>query len=155
MTEKNFKFVRRFDYLQFRLDVLSALIDKEATAVIKRELNVSVRELRILRMINAQPMINQGELARLVALEKTIVSKLLSALSGRHLIYRTINADDARQTNLHLTEEGLAVVTSADIKTRNLERKILSPLSSEEVDSLLLSLKKLISHVSSMSEDKK
>lgn len=141
-----FRSGRRFDYLQFRLDVLSALLDKEATAVLRKELNVSVRELRILRMINVQSLINQSELARFVALEKTIVSKLVSSLNSRNLIYRTINSDDARQINLHLTDEGLAIVKNADIRTRLLEKKFLSVLTSEELDSLFGSLKKLILH---------
>lgn len=139
---------RRFDYLQFRLDLLSTLIDKEASAIFEPQFGVSVRQLRILRMTNARPGIGQSELAQLVALEKTIVSKLLSSLERKRLVRRSINSLDARRVNLRVTSAGLQIIEEADRKTKNWEKEFLSVLAPEELDALMKSIKKLILHAS-------
>ncbi len=139
---------RRFDYLQFHLDLLSTLIDREASAIFEAQFGVSVRELRILRMTNARPKIGQSELADLVALETTIVSKSISQLVRKRLIRRSINSIDARRVNLRVTRAGLKIIEEADRKTRTWENDFLSVLTSEELDSLMKSLKKLTVYAS-------
>src|SRR5688500_6532504 len=98
------------DFLTFRLDVLSDQAKQIASNVYEQACGVSLRELRILRQAYHRPGITQSEVAAGAYLEKTLVSKLVTALSRRGLLVRRIGEEDARWVQLFLTEEGTSIV---------------------------------------------
>lgn len=133
----------QFDYLQLRLDILSSMINSIASPIHEREFGVSVRELRVLRFAKARPGLTLGQLTQLTALEKTIVSKLVSGLVKSGWLTRHVGVEDARHINLRLTKKGMDLVSRADSFSKKWQSQFLSALTQEELRALLESLEKL------------
>jgi DNA-binding MarR family transcriptional regulator len=91
------------------MDVVNDQAKQMASAIYEEACGVSLRELRVLRLANGRPGITQGEVSSLARLEKTLVSKLVTALARRDLLVRKIGTEDARWVQLHLTAEGREV----------------------------------------------
>ncbi|MGO4612301.1 MarR family transcriptional regulator, partial [Variovorax sp. 2RAF20] len=66
----------------------------------ENEFGVTVRDLRVLRLVALEPGLTLSRLIELTLLEKTQVSKLVSALVRQGLLSRQIGELDARQINL-------------------------------------------------------
>ena len=136
----------RIDFLPFQLSVLSDLINELADPIHKKILAVSVRELRVLRLIHAEPGINSSSVLLKCALEKTTLSKLIGKLVKRGYVSRTINAYDARYMNLCLTSAGVDVVVRADKFSAKWVENFLCVLNKEEIALLEVCLNKLQTH---------
>jgi DNA-binding MarR family transcriptional regulator len=124
------------DYLTFHFDVLSGLMKQRATAVYQERAGVSLRDLRVLRFVAAEPGISPSRLVALSHLEKTTVSKLLTLLAQRGFLTREISVDNAKYVNLLLTEAGKRVVAECDVLGRQMEESMLSVLSVRERETL-------------------
>jgi len=120
------------DFLTFRIDVFNDQAKQLATDVYEETHGVTLRELRVLRLAYATPGITQGEVVAASRLEKTLVSKLVTALVRRQLLLREIGAEDARWVHLHLTEEGRYIVQQCNRLGKKMERSLLSVLSDSE-----------------------
>ena len=120
------------DYVTFRLDVLVSIAKDDASLVYETQTGVSLQDLRVLRNIAFQPGLIQGQLVDLCYVEKTSVSKRVSALEQRALLHRQPGERDARQARLMLTAAGEDVVSRCEVLGRQLERDMLSTLSVTE-----------------------
>src|SRR5690606_19289642 len=76
-------------------------------------------------------------------IEKTLTSKSLAVLVSRKLVLRAIDPNDARQTNLYLTAEGIEKVKAADAIGCHMEANMMSVLSEAETEILKRCLEKL------------
>lgn len=136
--------------LNVKADYINVLLDKAAERTRERgsriyeiEFGVSLRDLRLLRTIGNAPGISMGELVQVSAIEKTLASKLISALVRRNLVKRHIGVEDARQIRLSLSEEGISLVLKAEPLGQELEARFLDCLSEKEVQTLRRILEKL------------
>jgi len=137
------------DFLTFRMDVVNDQAKQIASAMYEEACDVSLRELRVLRLAHGRPGISQGEVSSTARLEKTLVSKLVTTLARRELLVRQIGAEDARLVQLHLTPQGREIVKRCDRLGRKMEKSLLSALSGEEVEVFEACLAKLTAHVES------
>lgn len=135
------------DFVTFRLDVVSDQAKQIATAMYEQACNVSLRELRVLRLAYHTPGITQGEVVSASRLEKTLVSKLVTVLARRGLLVREIGVDDARCVQLQLTDEGRDVVRQCNRLGRKMEKSVLSVLTAEELATFESCLAKLTERV--------
>jgi DNA-binding MarR family transcriptional regulator len=118
-----------------------------AQQAVFRDFASSVGELSpgrvgILLLLEANPGVTQGRLARAVSLDRSTMVGIVDALEGRGLIERRRGAD--RRTNaLWLTEQGRASVTRLKRRIQAHERRVGARLSAEERSQLLALLEKL------------
>ena len=105
---------------------------------------MSIRDLRLLRLIGAVPDISMGLLVEQAGLEKTLASKHVSGLVQRGLVDRHVSRSDARQILLTLSDEGEAIVRKAEPIGHEMEVRFLDALTENEVASLRRILCKLI-----------
>lgn len=120
------------DYVTFRLDILVSIAKEDASRVYERESGVSLRDLRVLRNVAHQPGMMQGLLVERCYIEKTSLSKRVSALAAKGLLTRESSANDARQALLHLTPLGQETVEHCERTGRRLERAMLASLTERE-----------------------
>ena len=132
------------DYLNVLLDIASERTRDRGSRVYELELGVSIRELRVLRSIAVKPGISIGEVVQACAIEKTLVSKHVSALVERDLVRRSVGDADARQIRLHLTPAGIELVQAAEPIGQEMEARFLDCLSVADVDNLRRILLRLI-----------
>lgn len=132
------------DYINVLLDTAAERTRERGSRVYEIEFGISLRDLRLLRLVGNSPGISMGELVKLSAIEKTLASKLVGALVRRGFIKRQVGVDDARQIHLSLTETGVDFALKAEPLGKKLEARFLHCLSENEIRMLTQILQKLI-----------
>jgi len=132
------------DYLNVLLDLASERTRDRGSRVYEIELGLSIRDVRLLRMIGGAPGITMSQLVQTCGIEKTLVSKLVSSLVQRDLVERRIGTRDARQIQLALTDAGVDVVLRAEPIGQEMEARFLDCLNATEIQTLRRTLHKII-----------
>lgn len=133
----------KLDYVTFKIDVVNERAKAIASKVYEQKVGLSLRELRLMRFIATQPGLTVTRLVEQTHIEKTLTSKALAALVKRKLVLRAIDPQDARQTNLYLTTEGIDKVKTADVVGRHMETNMMSVLTEAETETLKHCLEQL------------
>ena len=107
-------------------------------------LSVSVSESRALVQLLASHGIAQGELAGLLGLEKSTVSRLAAGLERKGWIRRGRDEGNQRYVRLYLTPEGGQVATRVWAAWHSRQARILAELSAEERAGLSAGLRGLV-----------
>ncbi len=118
-------------YLTYKLDLIKSLATRAADEAYGAELDLRVRELRVLRPVHENPGISATELRRLLVLEKTLMSKNLALLEQRGLIRRETDPADNRVQRLYLTEAGEEAWRKGEKIGRQMEAQMFSQLPPE------------------------
>ncbi len=140
--------IRAHEYLTYKLDVIKTIAVDAASERYAQATGLRVRELRLLRLIHDYPDITASEIKKRLILEKTLVSKHLSALEAQGYIQKSADPKDNRLHRLSLTAAGLAVWQRCEKIGSELERQMFNELTAAEWQTLnqllnksLLSLK--------------
>lgn len=134
-------------FLSYRLDLLSESVAAIVSQIYEREVNLTLRELRVLRTVGSNPGIAHSDMVKQVLFEKSLVSRLVSGLVKRSYLKRSIDADDARRLPLTMTKKGATLLEKADQLGLAMNEAWLSVLSSDEQKSLYQQLDKLTTGV--------
>jgi DNA-binding MarR family transcriptional regulator len=132
------------DFLNFKLDMASALLMERANVVYRTHWDLDVRSLRVLRLVQACPDITPKEVSTRAMLEKTLLSKTLSLLESRELISRHTHPVDRRSVGLRATALGTQVAEDSSIVGAELEDRLIGTLSPQERETLNRLLSKLV-----------
>jgi DNA-binding MarR family transcriptional regulator len=132
------------DFLNFKLDMASALLMERANVVYRAHWDLDVRGLRVLRLVQACPDITPKEVSTRSMLEKTLLSKTLSLLESRELISRHTHPVDRRSVGLRATALGTQVAEDSAIVGAELEDRLIGTLSPQERETLNRLLSKLV-----------
>jgi DNA-binding MarR family transcriptional regulator len=104
---------------------------------------ITVVEFTVLRAIGLNPGLRQGVLADVLYIKWPSMTKLISSLELRRLIKREIPSHNRRSIELHLTDEGKALVEQYEPVFKQTESDIFSMLSDEEYQQLEVLLRKV------------
>ena len=118
-----------------------------ANDVYESECGQSVRDLRILRLVDDNPGITFSELVTEAKLERSLTSRILGKLIDDGLVRRKLRKNDARQFNLGTTTKGHQTRDTASVFGDVMERYLLQPLSDKEREMLFTCLRKLTTWV--------
>ena len=105
---------------------------------------VSASEARALIELVSARGIAQGELARLLALDKSTVSRLAAGLERKGWISRGRDEDNQRYVRLYLTPEGRDVAGRLWDAWRSRQARVLAALSADERAGLAAGLSGLL-----------
>lgn len=119
-------------YLTYKLDLIKSLATRAADQAYQRELDLRVRELRVLRPLHEYPGISATELRRLLVLDKTLMSKNLAYLEQRGLIRREVDPSDNRVQRLFLSAEGERAWRVSERLGRQMEAEMFGELAPEQ-----------------------
>ncbi len=115
-----------------------------ARATVRRADAVSPSEARALIELVSARGIAQGELAGLLGLEKSTVSRLAAGLERKGWIRRGRDEDNQRYVRLYLTPEGRVVAGRVWAAWQSRQARILGALSAEERAGLSAGLRGLV-----------
>lgn len=96
---------------------LNGVIDDAVEAALRRAADLSTVEYVLLDVLRCQHGVHHlrmNQIARATALSKSATTRLVNRMEDRGLLRRYLCADDRRGIYTELTEEGLALVRSAD-----------------------------------------
>lgn len=119
---------------------LSALLDRCSHYLAHRIRGSKRGRENMMAIISQRPGITQKELAEVLGIQPASVSELLMKLEYKGLVLREKDEQDRRSMNVHLTEEGQALLTEP-------KDEITDPfeaLSADEQDQLRTILEKLL-----------
>ena len=95
------------ELLSYRLHQVANLLSRGAEMRYRREFGVSLWEWRTVALLGGagEPQ-SLNELARAAGMDKGQMSRVVSGLTGRKIIFRETDAKDARRIRLSLTQSG-------------------------------------------------
>ncbi len=110
-------------------------------------------QFAVLTAVDAYPGVEQGFLARAVALDRSTMGSLVGRLEARGLITRSTPAEDGRKRLLHLTDDGATTLRDAYARARALDRLLMKGCTEAEQEALLRQLNALSEYWESLVED--
>ncbi len=131
------------DLLSYRVHKLAGALSRGAASRYKREFGVSLVEWRTIALLGDVAPLSLKQLAALAALDKSLVSRTITALADRHLVQRDISTADGREVELRLSPAGIALHAGLMRAASERDTAFHDALSVEEravLDSLLLKL---------------
>lgn len=108
------------------------------------ELELSLYEYVVLRLVGMGAGTSQGEIGRLHGIDRTTMVSLVDKLEKRELLQRSRNAKDRRSYHLSLTPRGAKELARAKRVVKREQDSYLSPLSEEEWQTVRGCLRRLI-----------
>jgi DNA-binding MarR family transcriptional regulator len=124
------------DSLTYRLNVLADEAIEMGEPMFQRHVGCSIREMRVLRIVDDNPGINFAEIVRATRLERSLTSRLIQRLLGLGFIERRPTPGDARLYRLFATELGRRKRADAQRLTEEAEAIIASPLTPKQLRAL-------------------
>jgi len=110
-------------------------------------------QFAVLSAVDAYPGVEQGSLARAVALDRSTMASIVRRLTERGFIVRVIPADDGRKRLLHLTEQGQQSLREAYARARKLDALLMQGIDAAEQEDLLDRLNRLSEHWERLVDD--
>lgn len=130
-----------------RLTFLLEIIANEAIAgndaIFVRELGYSIREIRVLRIVDDSPGVTFVDICQKSGLERSLTSRILQKLIGDGLLLRTSSGSDARKYHLSTTAEGKALRQRGRIMSDALESLLLAPFPGQDRGRLFEQIERL------------
>ena len=130
--------------LTHRLEVLANEAIRANDPLFVREIGCTIREYRVLRMIDEHGGIAFNEIMHVTGLERSLVSRLIRTLLERELIYRVNSPQDARRFGLFTTKQGKALCQQGRELSRAAEAVLFAPLQADEVEKLYTVLGEMV-----------
>ena len=129
--------------LTFRLDSLAQTSITANDAIFVQLLGLTIREVRVLRLIDDQPGTTFVDITAMTALERTQASRIIQRLIALKLVRRKNSRSDARRFELFTTSAGQKLRAKAKNVSNALEAILLEPLTPLEVRALDGALERL------------
>lgn len=130
-----------------RLTYLLEIIADEAIAgndaIFLRELGYSIREVRVLRIVDDNPGITFVEIWEKSGLERSLTSRILQKLIGDEMLTRTSSGTDARKYHLSTTDKGKVLRQRGRVMSDVLETLMLDPFTAEDRARLFAQIERL------------
>lgn len=117
----------------FRLGLLSAEAGAMVVRLCEGRYGITRREWRVLGLLHGHEGMPPSVLAERVQLDRARTSRAISALVKKKLIMRSPTPSDRRGARLALTAQGVRLYQELMPEVQDINRRILSVLSSEEM----------------------
>ncbi len=124
------------DLLSYRVHKLAGALSRGAASRYRREFDVSLVEWRTMALLGDYSPLSLKQLAALAALDKSLISRTVTALADRGLVERTVSQADAREVALKLSPAGVALHAGLMQAARERDVAFRGVLSAEELDVL-------------------
>jgi DNA-binding MarR family transcriptional regulator len=131
------------DLLLYRLSRLQATAGGIALRYCEGQFGITRREWRILALLAAVGPQGSSDLAEHASLDRSRTSKAVTSLVGKKLLLRTTKKGDARQVNICLSPEGVALHAELFPLISQLNQSVLAALQPAEVSLLSDMLERL------------
>jgi MarR family transcriptional regulator, temperature-dependent positive regulator of motility len=110
-------------------------------------------QFAVLTAVDAYPAVEQGSLARAVALDRSTMASIVRRLEERGLITREVPREDGRKRLLRLTDEGSATLQAAYRRARALDVLLIEGIAVEAQRDLLTRLNAIAERWEGLVED--
>jgi DNA-binding MarR family transcriptional regulator len=133
-------------YLPYRLSILSNRVSSMIAETYSDKFALSIIEWRIMAVLGEYPDVSADEVSSKTQIEKSILSRAINKLLGRHLVAREFNPSDKRRSMLNLTETGLSVYEEIVPVAYEMETELLACFNKEEQEKFSELVDRLYDH---------
>lgn len=137
-------------FLPYRLSIISNKVSATIAQTYQDKFALSIVDWRIMAILGEYPGASADEVCQRAQMEKSIVSRAVSKLLKRNLIYREFDENDRRRSRLTLTELGISVYDDVVPLSYRYEQQLKECFSQQECEQLNSLLEKLYDHVRMM-----
>ncbi len=134
------------DVIVFKLARLVGLNERTGQRWTQKLFDLSINEWRLLALTQAHGPAHPGDLADLMLMDKSQLSRLIKALGAKGLIKNKLDPKDARAVVLSLTARGRTLYDDVIKEVIRRNERVLAPLSTAEVQVFDEMLGRLIDH---------
>ena len=124
------------EFLPYRLSVLSNRISSLIATTYESRFGLRIPEWRVIAVLGETPGLNATEIALRTAMDKVAVSRAVSDLVSKGLVYRGASQSDGRISHLHLSEAGKQIYSEIVPLALSYEQRIFSVLDDESLIAL-------------------
>lgn len=129
MTEHS----RLNEFVPYLLSITSNAVSGRISQEYRTRFGLSVPEWRVMAVLGDSGALTQRELTRLTVMDKVAVNRACKVLEERGLASRRPNAQDGRSHLLELTESGVRMHDEIMPLALEMERRLFSNFTPEEV----------------------
>ena len=119
-----------------------------------RASGASVAQWRVLKILERQPGLNQGQIAELLEVEPITACRMIDRLEEAGLVERRRDPSDRRAWRIHLTGKADPVIADLHLLAGEMIEDALQGLSPERRDALIATLNLIRSNLTSVPEGK-
>ena len=131
------------DLISYRLSRAANLMSRGAALRYRREVDVSLGEWRALALLAGDVPLSLTRLARDGGLDKAQMSRVVTGLVARGLVRRESSSENARVSELSLTQSGRAIYAHLMTAAAERDRAFRAALEPEELQILESAIEKL------------
>ena len=140
---KKRKILKLEKFLPYRLSVLSNNVSANIAKTYQDKFALSITEWRIMAILAEYPEISADAVCNKTQMEKSIVSRAVSKLLDRKLIFREFDPEDRRRSMLTLSDTGLSVYDEIVPISSEYEKQLIACFSIDEYHNFMKLLDKL------------
>lgn len=96
---------------------------------------------------NRKNIINQRDIEREFELTNPTVNGILNRLENKRFIKRVVSLNDARNKEIMITDKSISLIVEMKKKAKNMENKMTSGITKEELDTFYQVIKKMFNNV--------
>lgn len=123
---------------------ISNLMKREIDKLLGKKDSITKSQGMVLRLLTmSKKPVYQKDIEKELYIRRSTATNILNIMEQRNLIKRIPNKEDARKKQIVLTEKGRELEEKNYYKIEQVENKIKSNLSEEELNSLLTILEKI------------
>jgi len=125
---------------------------KEGVEAETKRYNLTPLDFALLRLFLADEEWTPTELASVLPVEVSAISRLVTKLVDRGLIYRRRPRRDRRVVLLKLTEEGTAIALDIHQRVHAYESSLVEDIPDEEIEDFLSTIRKILDNYNDRTE---
>lgn len=134
------------DVITFRLQRLVTIGERASQQWSERLFDLKLNEWRLLALVVAHAPARASDMADLLFMDKSQMSRVIKSLEGKELIKNAVDPRDGRANALKPTGKGKKLYTKVMAEVMRSNERVLAPLSPEEVRAFDATLEKLTRH---------
>jgi DNA-binding MarR family transcriptional regulator len=134
------------DVITFRLQRLVTISERAGQQWSERMFDLKLNEWRLLALIVSHQPARASDMADLLFMDKSQMSRVIKALQAKNLVKNTTDPHDGRAVALKSTGKGRELYEEVMAEVLRSNERVLAPLSAKEVLAFDAMLEKLTAH---------
>jgi DNA-binding MarR family transcriptional regulator len=122
---------------------ISNRLSRGASETYRKHFNLGITEWRVMGVLAGLPNITANQVINAIGLDKGAVSRSLGVLEKRRLVKSEPDSRDKRSRLMRLSPAGDALHDRIIVAALAREERLLSPLSPQEIEGLIVCLRKM------------
>ena len=144
--------LRLHEFLPYRLSVLSNRVSSLIATSYQSRFGITIPQWRVIAVLGESPGLNATEITQRTAMDKVAVSRAVSELVRKELVYRGASQSDGRISHLYLSDKGNDVYVEIVPFALGYEKAIFSTLNAVDQRRFSDTIDQVMSQIAELEE---